>query len=231
MVVCSDPDYLETKLVKQGIKAIDPAFQDLATWINSYFNTKVLNIYYDKIKADKNRPRLSIIFEYHDEAEKFKDKIGNFDNAKQKSISDKFKELQNSQLQKTNFFRRIFNLKEFETNRLLVIFDAFEPIARKEATKNIPQNKIEDLKTEIALNDLWEIYKQLGLTIFFFYTNDQLEKYSSDGTTNLLKNKFFDLLKKYDEFDYIKPDTYFIKFDTKENFDTIYKSSWFYYSR
>lgn len=231
MVVCSDPDYKETKLVKQGVKTVDPAFQDLANWINSYFNTKVLNVYYDRIKPDKNRPRLNIIFEYYDEAEKFKDKIGNFDKVKQELISNKFKELQNNLVYSQPFLKRIFNSNKFETKNLLVIFSAFEPIAREEANKNIPENKIEDLQSEIALVDLWKIYRQFELTTFFFYTDTQLKKYSSDGTTNFLKSKYYDLLKQYDEFDYIKPDTYFIKFDTKENFDNNYQSSWFYYSR
>jgi hypothetical protein len=40
MIVSSDPDYLDTKLVKQGIKKLDPTFQELADWININFETK-----------------------------------------------------------------------------------------------------------------------------------------------------------------------------------------------
>ena len=62
MIVSTEPDYLDTKLVKQGVKKLDPVFQELADWIHQKFDTKVLNIYYDKIDTDKDRPRLSIIF-------------------------------------------------------------------------------------------------------------------------------------------------------------------------
>jgi hypothetical protein len=231
MIFSSDPEYKETKLVKQGVKTIDLAFQDLANWINIYFKTAVLNIYYDKIKPDKNRPRLSIVFENHGEAEKFKDKIGNYDDSKQKLISDKFKELQDNEFHKQNYLKKIFSSKQFDTNRLYVIFTSFEPIAREEANKNIPESRIEELQAEIGMEDLWMIYRQFSITTFFFNTDNQLEKYSSDGTTDFLKLKYYDLLKQYDEFDYIKPDTYFIKYDSKENFDKNYQSSWFYYSR
>jgi len=231
MVVCSDPEYKKTKLVKLGIEKINPAFMELAEWITTSYGTKVLNIYYDKITSDKNRPRLSIIFEFFEEAERFKDRIGNFDETKQKVIADKFRQLQEKQNKKQNISGRLFNGTGFATDRLYVIFTAFEPIAREEITKIVPEGKIEELQNVLAMQDLWKIYRQFSLTTFFFYTDAQLKRYSSDGTTEFLKQQYYNLLKHYDEFNYIKPDTYFIKFDTKENFDNHYQSSWFYYSR
>ena len=76
MIVSSDPDYLDTKLVKQGIKKLDPTFQELADWININFETKVLNVYFEFMVKDKDLPRLSIIFEFEEEAKKFKRKAG-----------------------------------------------------------------------------------------------------------------------------------------------------------
>src|SRR5688500_4857974 len=93
MIVSSDPDYLDTKLVKQGKKQPGRTFQELADWIHEVFDIKPLNIYYDKIEVDKDRPRLNIIFEYCDSVPKFRDKIGNYDSAKQKMIADKFKQI------------------------------------------------------------------------------------------------------------------------------------------
>lgn len=234
MVVSTDPDYIDTKIIKRGHKQLDPVFQGPADWITQTYDTKVLNIYYDKIEVDKNRPRLNIIFEFFQEAEKFKDRIGNFDSIKQKAVADKFREVLKHDTSKHNIIARLISnithLK-YDTKNLLVIFDSFEPIAREEANQNIPESKIENLKTEIGMKDLWTIYRQFSLATVFFYTDKQLEKYSSDGTTDSLKQKYYNLLKQYDEFNYIRQDTYFIKFDTKENFDNNYQSSWFYYSR
>ena len=221
MIVPSDPDYIDTKFVKQGSKLIDRPFQELASWVSQQFNTKVLNIYFDKIYEDKDRPRLNIIFEYYEEAARFNDSLGSFDSNKQDIIADKFREILFSKSQS----------KRFDTNRLFVIFSSFEPIAREEANNNIPTKEVEKLKKELRMKDLWEIYRQFSLTTFFFYTNQQIEVYTNNGTTEYLKQKYFPLLKKYDEFDYIKKDAYFIEFDSKENFDNNYQSNWFYYSR
>jgi hypothetical protein len=231
MVVLTDPDYIDTKIIKRGHKQLDPIFQPLADWINQTYGTKVLNIYYDKIEVDKNRPRLNIIFEHQEEELKFRDGfLGNFHSDKQRIIAGKFDEVVNGRIKESGILSKLFN-KKYDTKNLLVIFDSFEPIAREEANQNISENEIENLKSEIGMTDLWTIYRQFSIATIFFYTDKQLEKYSSDGTTEILKKKYYDLLKHYDEFDYIKPDTDFIKFDTKENFDNNFESSWFYYSR
>ena len=221
MIVSSDSDYINTKFVKKGSEQIDGVFQELANWITQQFDTKVLNIYYDKIDTDKNRPRLNIIFEYDEERAKFNDSFGSFDSNKQNIIANKFREILTTK----------FPTKKYETDRLLVIFSAFEPIAKEEAINNIPDKEIEKFRRKLGMKDLWEINRQYGIVTFFFYTDKQMEEYTNSGTSEFLKQKFFDLLKKHDEFDYFKKNTNFIEFDSKENFDNNYKSNWFYYSR
>jgi hypothetical protein len=235
MIVSTDPDYLDTKLVKQGVKKLDPIFQELADWINQKFDTPVLNIYYDKIDVDRNRPRLSIIFEYYQSVEKFRDQIGNYETEKQNLIANQFRQILKSKLiPSRSFFDRLFKksyASQFDTDRLLVIFTAFEPIAREEVNHKIPQLEIDNLKQELTLKNVWEIYREFATTTYFFYTDKQIEDCKADGTTQMMTQQYFDILKKYDEFDYIKPDTYFLTFDSKENFDKNFESNWFWYSR
>ena len=235
MIVSTDPDYLDTKLVKQGVKKLDSIFQELADWINQKFDTPVLNIYYDKIDVDKNRPRLSIIFEYYQSVQKFRDQIGNYETEKQNLIANQFRQVLKSKLIPSRiFFDRLFKksyASQFDTDRLLVIFTAFEPIAREEVNHKIPQAEIDNLKQELTSKNVWEIYREFATTTYFFYTDKQIEDYKADGTTQMMTQQYFDILKKYDEFDYIKPDTYFLTFDSKENFDRNFESNWFYYSR
>jgi len=83
----------------------------------------------------------------------------------------------------------------------------------------------------LASKNVWEVYREFATTTYFFYTDKQIEDYINDGTTETMRQQYFDLLKKYDEFDYIKPDTYLLTFDSKENFDKSFESNWFYYSR
>ncbi len=235
MIVSTDPDYLDTKLVKQGVKKLDPIFQELADWINQKFDTLVLNIYYDKIDVDKNRPRLNIIFEYYNDAIKFRDRIGNFDSSKQMMVAKKFKQILSRNTNTNNhLFARLFNklkASKYDTEILLVIFDEFEPVAREEVNAKIPQAEIDRLKQELASKNVWEIYREFTTTIYFFYTDKQIEAYKADGTTQIMTQQYFDILKKYDEFDYIKSDTSILAFDSKENFDKNFESNWFWYSR
>ena len=235
MIVSTDPDYLDTKLIKQGIKNLDPIFQELADWINQKFDTPVLNIYYDKIDVDKNRPRLSIIFEYYQSVEKFRDKIGNYETEKQNLIANQFRQLLKSKLiPSRSFFDRLFKksyASKFDTDRLLVIFSAFETIAKEEVNHKIQKGEIDKLKQELSSKDVWEIYRELATTTYFFYTDKQIEDYKADGTTQMMTQQYFEILKKYDEFDYMKPDTYSLTFDSKENFDKNFESNWFWYSR
>ena len=234
MIVSTDPDYLDTKLIKQGTKQFDPVLKELADWIYQKFNTPVLNIYYDKIDSDKDRPRLSIIFEYYLNVEKFRDQIGNYDMEKQNLIADQFRRiLKSKSIPTRSLFDRLFKKSQtsFDTDRLLVIFTAFEPIAREEVNHKIPQGEIDKLKQELASKNVWEIYREFATTTYFFYTDKQIEDFKKDGTTETMRQQYFGLLKMYDEFDYIKPDTHFLAFDSKEKFDKNFESNWFWYSR
>ena len=228
MIISSDPDYLDTKLVKQGLKKLNPIFQELADWIDYNFQTKVLNIYYEKIKVSKNRPRLSIIFEFENEERRFQTPTGFTDEKKEKIIIDKFIEIVNNN---TTTLQKLISSPKFDTDEMFVIFEAFEPIARREVNHRIPQSDIEILKDEFKSKDLWEIYREFEMTVFFFYTNSQIQEHSNIGTIDLLRKKYYELLKMYDTFNYIKPNYNFITFDSKENFDTNFKGNWFYYSR
>lgn len=230
MIISSDPDYLDTKLVKQGVKKIDSTFQELADWIDLNFETKVLNVYYELIKINKNQPRLSIIFEFEEEAKKFKNENGFTDEYKEKIIIDKLIEITDN---KKTLLQKISKLPafKFRTDRLFVIFDAFEPIARQEVNRRIPQTDIDNLKQDLESKNIWEIYREFEMTTFFFHTDLQIQEYNNDGTIELIKRRYYELLKLYDAFDYFKFNDNFIAFDSKENFDKNFESNWFWYSR
>ena len=196
MIVSTDLDYLDTKLVKQGIKQVDPIFQKLAIWVHQKFNVPVLNIYYDKIHSDNDRPRLNIIFEYYETEQKFKDSTGNFDEEKQKMIAKKFNQILINDSNQ-NFFSRLFKKSsspKFDTNKLFVIFDAFEPIAREDTNSKISQAEISTLRVELGIEEIWEIFRQFSVTTFFFFTDSQIEEFENDGTVALIKEKYFALL-------------------------------------
>lgn len=234
MIVSTDPDYLDTKLIKQGAKELEPVLKELADWIQKKYTTPVLNIYCDKIDTDQERPRINIIFEYCSDVEKFRDNIGNYDTKKQNSIADQFRLIvKSTSIPNLNLSPELFTKvhSSLEIERLLVIFSAFEPIVREEINHKIPQAEIDGLKKALAAKNVWEIFREFATTTVFFETDKQIEDYRKSGILEQIQNIYFRLLKRYDEFDYIKHDTSILNFDSRENFEMNFESNWFYYSR
>lgn len=82
---------------------------------------------------------------------------------------------------------------------------------------------------KIGNKDLWEISRCFSSTTFFFYTDNQVKENSCNGMLEKLNEEYYKLLKVYDEFDYIKRESYSICIYSKENFDRNYASNWYYY--
>jgi hypothetical protein len=119
----------------------------------------------------------------------------------------------------------------YNTRNVLVIFDAFEPIAKEEANQRVPEEKIQELKSKLNIKDLWEISRFFSRTTFFFYTDEQVEESTRNGIKERLAEEYYKLVKYYDDFDYINKQDFSISLDSKENFDKNYDSNWFYYYR
>ena len=66
-------------------------------------------------------------------------------------------------------------------SRLLVIFSAFEPVARAEANNHITTHEIATLKSTIGDKELWEIRKCFDTVTFFYYTHAQLRANEAKG--------------------------------------------------
>ncbi|RVT77454.1 hypothetical protein EOD40_06515 [Flavobacterium sufflavum] len=216
MVSYSDKEYIESKAIKKGLKKLDSPFSDLANWINDNFGVKPLNIVYDILEHNK-QPRLQVIFEKYKDNISFKTENSLFQNPdRQLMIQNAFRDL-------------IHNHSEFTADNLYVIFSSFEPIAKEEANGKINNQKLYKLKENLKEQQIWEIKRNFSTGIFFFFTNEQLEKNDNNETKNKFKSEYLKLIKECDEFDYINDSTFSIKLDSKENFDKNYQSNWFYY--
>jgi hypothetical protein len=231
MVVPSDKAYIETKQIMLGKAKMNSDFVELANFIDKTFNVKTINIIYDIINKGK-QPRLNICFEFEHEEQIFRDKYRSFYTEKQKVIVEKFNDiLKEKKITEKKLFFVKSKYNKYKTNKLLVIFSAFEPIAKISAIDNIPQDKIDQLKNDIGNSDLWEISKCFSRVTFFFYTDQQVKQYEGSDTIKQWFSKFFDILEEYNEFKYFNREEFKIYLDSKENFDNNYQSSWFWYYR
>jgi hypothetical protein len=232
MIVPSDPDYKETKLIKEGKASINPDFKPLADWIDKKYGVRVLNVFYDITTGAYNKPfpRLNIIFETREEQSKFKTGLWGFNLDRQKTIARKFDELVNGNKQTISFWSFTKGKEnKYDVQGLLVIFDAFKPVARDETNEGIPETEVENLIADINNPDLWKIVRFAAGATFFFYTDQQADNAKATEYIQQLADKYFDLLKKHDQFDYFDRETFSISVDSKENFEKKYEGNWYYY--
>ena len=111
------------------------------------------------------------------------------------------------------------------------MFSAFAPLAREEADSRISDDEVNALQKRIADPDLWTIHRSFGRVTFMFYTDEQARSCVEDARRITYADQYFELLQKHDEFGYLSRPRFSIECDSKENFDSNYASSWFYYDR
>ena len=219
MVTFFDKEYKATKKIKQGGKSLLPPLRELADWINQKWGVTVLNVIYDRAKESLHAPRLQVILEFGRETKKFRDGP-NFDHLKQQAIASRFVEI----------VSRDQN-HDYDLQGLFVVFSAFAPLACDEADSKISDEEIEALKLRIGNPDLWTISRYFGYVTFMLFTDAQAQDHAAMGKKEEYAREYFQVLKPYDEFEYLDESTFEVQIDSKENFDQNYQSSWFYYDR
>ena len=233
MILPSDKEYTQTKRIILGTERMKPEFVPLAEWIDKTFDVRTINIVYDTL--DNKTPRIQICFEYEKEKNKFlTHDISYFDKSKQKVIGQKFSEIIKQQgLSKNNsFISNIFGLNKngiYLTDNVFVIYGAFEPVAKLEATYKITQKQTEEFIKSFNNKDIWTI--SIGFTIptFFVFTDEKVKEYEKPEIKSAWADKYYDFVKPFDEFNYFKRTDIQVYIDSKENFDKNYESNWYYY--
>ncbi|RZJ79183.1 MAG: hypothetical protein EOO47_11580 [Flavobacterium sp.] len=130
---------------------------------------------------------------------------------------------------KKRYCKKYSELVEPNQN-LLILFYAFETLAKEEANTKIPAKTIEGLEEKYK-DLIWKMVRFGEHTTFFFYTQSQLKSALKTGKTAALKEEYFEQLKHFDEFNYFNLANFNAVFDSKESFDKNYDGSWrAYYS-
>lgn len=218
MITPGDDDYRHTKRLKRTGAPLEYPFKELADWIGPEYGVHVLNIIYDTVPPG-SRPRLSVVLETEEDALKFRDgALGNFNTIDQQRVREHFERI----LSKQPDLR-------LKLDGLLVIFVAFEPVARVEANESVTKEELHCLKAKLANEDLWEISRCFDSVTFFFYTDAQVKKYEAAGLRSAYDQEYSRLVEPHDEFGYLGKRGILVSFDSKENFEKNYQSNWYYY--
>lgn len=233
MIMPSDKEYTQTKRVILGIDEMKSEFVPLAEWIDKTYDVKTINIIYDTI--DNKTPRIQICFEFEKEKNKFLTHgISYFDKPKQKAIGQKFSETIKQQgLSRSNSsILNILGLNKnaiYLTDNVFVIYGAFEPVAKLEATYKITQKQREEFIKSFGNKDIWTISIGFTLPTFFMFTDEKVKEYNKPEIKSIWEDKYYDFIKPFDEFNYFKRNDIQVFIDSKENFDNNYESNWYYY--
>ena len=220
MIVPSDLDYKQTKQLKISGGPLPSPYRELADWIKVHYEVEVLNLFLDTIEPN-SRPRLNVILEWAADGQKFRQKNSpNFDKDAQRAVQQQFASLTQK-----------MELQTADVSRLLVIFSAFESVARIEANQRVTDRDITNLKADLADPELWKIRTCFDGVTFFLYTDAQLKVHQDKGVRDLYIREYSRLTEQYDEFGYLRTRGISVSLDSKENFDTNFQGNWFYYDR
>lgn len=219
MITNFDPEYKDTLELKKGERILPEISKRLISWINNEYEVNAINIYYDRIIPD-DRPRIQVIFENFSDVSKFSENgYGNYLPDKQKAISKKYIELvKELKLNKTH-----------PTNNVFVSYSEFSNMYNSSIYYSVPKNELNKLIEKYQSEIVWQIRIDGSWIVVFFYTNRERDNAKNDLMIENLKNDYYTILKPYDEFNYL--DRTWIKRESKEDFDTIYKGNWFYWGR
>jgi hypothetical protein len=188
--------------VKNGIE--NHEFIDLITWVKEQFDIDVCNIAYDEI-LQGTTPRLNFILRTHADLIRFSEEVGTLDKSKA-----------------SKFFEFHFKKSErYKTQNAFVITDSFESwcLGRLSNYAGVLKDRIVNEHEEI-----WFI-QQIGLHfIVFTFKAEQID--SLQPLSSQFQVRFFESLKRHDEFNFLTMDHIAIGFDSKENFDNKFEGSW-----
>jgi len=231
MITSSDKAYKRTKLIKKGKKRIEEKFKPLAKWISENYMVLVLDIQEELMKHN-NKVRLAVHLETQEDAMKFRKGthyLSGFDTKQQNKVAEKYIETGKLlKIPKKGFLGK-FIKKNPNMNDIFVSFSAFDRIAKIDANELIPEKRVKQLYEAFKLPEIWTISRCFDSATLFVYKDDQKEQIKNSAEFKQIENKYFELLKEYDEFNYWKRKHFGIEIDSKQNFDENYKSNWYYY--
>ncbi|MCJ8328402.1 MAG: hypothetical protein HRT89_01235 [Lentisphaeria bacterium] len=217
MISPFDQDYILTKKVKKEEGELLSPFLELSDWVEKKYDVKILNIIFD---ICNDRPRIQIILEFESDKNKFHESESiNLNLEKMNAISSRFRDIIEKE-----------KIPNFKTEKLFTIFSAFAPLAIEEAHNSISETELEDLRIDLN-NNLWKIRCLFGVVTFFYETESQRIESEDDEIDLKYREAYFEIIKKYDEFNYLDSKILKIEYDSKEKFDKDYNGSWFNYDR
>ncbi|MFD2517728.1 hypothetical protein [Salinimicrobium flavum] len=213
MITRKDSEYIESKLIKTGEKALIPLFSELIDCVNEDYGFSFFNVIYENNIGD-NSPRLYLITDNPDDESKYRDSNGvNFAPELQELIKEKFHEI----VSKSDKHEIDFNKEN-----LFICFGEFSHIARIETFWKIPNDLKGQFFSDINKDSDFKIQPLLGgCGLLAIYEDIKLEDEKRQiKISEEWNDHFITVFKDFDIYGYIQRDGIDIVFISREKYQT-----------
>ena len=98
-------------------------------------------------------------------------------------------------------------------------------------SKYIPGDILKSFLHSYEKGDVWQVHSGDRWLTVWFYTNNQIDDNRNLSIYKKMKDEYFKLVNKYLDLKISNSNDINLNFESKENFDNKYRSSWeFYYT-
>jgi hypothetical protein len=220
MIAPSDEDYKFAKKVVLGRARLAPHMAAMRDWMQeAYPGLRVVSLWSDVVEIFK-RPRLIVAVEREEDLGRFMDGP-NFNVDEQRNVARKFADV----------VRDLRMSRKVDTDNLLVVFSAFDPVARTDANWKVTKADLAKLQSDLRQPEIWTIYHEWTAAVFFFQTDEQLLASEGGELRAMCVAAYNRLASRYDDVGVLKRRPIDVSFDSRENFEKNYEADWFNYSR
>lgn len=220
MVLLGDDIYKETKEIVRGKRRPSPLVMELAEWFRIKYSVKVLNIQFSKLPGpQENRFRLYVIVENTQDYQKMYVSPSQPNEEYHAQIALEFRKLA---------LKHSFT-DEMSLENLYVIYNDFSDEARTEANWGAAQEVAAQIKRKYPV--AWDVISMFSSSVVFYYADTDIGVNENNGISKAIRDTYYSILKRYDEFNYFTRENISLKFDSKENLDRNYQGNLFYYTR
>lgn len=117
-----------------------------------------------------------------------------------------------------------------DVDSLLLVIHDFERLATEAAHHGVTRPEVLEFESALELGgELWRTARYWGPPIVFVHTRAQAAALEGSSARERWGDLWYAAAKRHDEFGYLTRDEVAVSVDSKQTFDEVYRSNWYYY--
>jgi hypothetical protein len=212
--------YQETREIKLGSGSLAGPLGELGRRIGEKYGVHVLTITYTTPQMESllSTPRLGVIVDTRAELTRMrKDAITLPDGVAEDIIAT---------------LRTVAggNHDHFpDLDKAFFFVEALEETAVIKTLWSVERDHGDEIGAAFPDANLWRVSAGMGRLVVFYRTDQDVRRNEADGSSARIRDLCFALAQKYDDFGYLRPESFPIAFDSKENLDKNYEGNLYFY--